>query len=78
VKRTQFIAINDVGERFQKRYFDERLGWHETTVSRGAVRDELVNRLSRPSLDSDVGQNGVVGNQDKFQVMPVRDLRVQE
>ncbi|WP_135827088.1 hypothetical protein [Halorussus ruber] len=49
MKRTQFIAVDDVGEVFQKRYYDERLGWHETTVNRKAVRDELVNRLSRSS-----------------------------
>jgi hypothetical protein len=78
VKRTQFIAVDDVGERFQKRYFDERLGWHETTVSREAVREELVNRLLQSSLGSGVGQNGVVGDSDKFQVVPVRELRVQE
>ncbi|ELY31750.1 hypothetical protein C498_09891 [Haloferax volcanii DS2] len=75
VKRTQFIAVDDVGQRFQKRHFDERLGWHETTVSREAVREELVNRLTqRSSLGSDVGQNGVVGGPDKFQVVPVREL----
>ncbi|WP_089699658.1 hypothetical protein [Halogranum gelatinilyticum] len=74
VKRTQFIAVDDVGQRFQKRYFDERLGWHETTVSHEAVHEELVNRLSRSSLGSDVGQHGVVDDQDKFQVMPVREL----
>ncbi|WP_042662347.1 hypothetical protein [Haloferax sp. ATB1] len=74
VKRTQFIAVDDIGERFQKRYFDERLGWHETTVSREAVREELVNRLSQSSLGSGVGQNGVVNDQDKFQVMPVPEL----
>nr|WP_236639635.1 hypothetical protein [Salinigranum halophilum] len=74
VKRTQFIAVDDVGQRFKKRYFDERLGWHETTVSRKAVREELVNRLSQSSLGSGVGQNGVVDDQDKFQVMSVREL----
>ncbi|WP_042664194.1 hypothetical protein [Haloferax sp. ATB1] len=74
VKRIQFIAVDDVGQRFQKRYFDERLGWDETTVSRKAVREELVNRLSRSSLGSDVGQHGVVDDQDKFQVMPVPEL----
>ncbi|RDZ45247.1 hypothetical protein C5B91_18165 [Haloferax sp. Atlit-10N] len=75
VKRTQFIAVDDVGEQFQKRYFDERLGWHETIVSREAVREELVNRLTqRSSLGSGVGQHGVVDDQDKFQVMPVPEL----
>jgi hypothetical protein len=74
VKRTQFIAVDDIGQRFKKRYFDERLGWHETTVSREAVREELVNRLSRSSLGSGVGEHGVVDDQDKFQVMPVPEL----
>ncbi|WP_254810540.1 hypothetical protein [Natronosalvus amylolyticus] len=79
VKRTQFIAVDDVGEEFKKRYLDERLGWHEATVSRKAVRDELVNRLSqRPSLIDEVGQNDVVTAQDRFQVKPVRELRVQK
>ena len=78
VERTQFVAVDDIGQRFKKRYFDERLGWHETTVSREAVRDELVNRLAqRPSLGGDVSQHGVVDDQDKFQVMPVWELRVQ-
>nr|WP_239640865.1 hypothetical protein [Haloferax sulfurifontis] len=75
VKQTQFIAVDDVGQRFKKRYFDERLGWHETTVNREAVREELVNRLTqRSSLGSGVGQPGVVDDQDKFQVMPVSEL----
>ena len=75
VKRTQFIAVDDVGQRFKKRYFDKRLGWHETTVSRDAVREELVNRLTqRSSLGSDVGQHGVVDDQDKFKMVPVREL----
>lgn len=79
MKRTQFIAVDGVGERFQKRYFDERLGWHETTVSRESVREELVNRLTqRPSLGGERGQNGAVGGPDKFQVMAVRELRVLE
>ena len=77
VERTQFVAVDDIGQRFKKRYFDERFGWHETTVSREAVREELVNRLSRSSLSSDVGRHGVVDDQDKFQVMPVWELRVQ-
>ena len=75
MKRTQFIAVDDVGQRFKKRYFDKRLGWHETTVSRDAVREELVNRLTqRSSLGSDVGQHGVVDDQDKFKMVPVREL----
>jgi len=26
VKRTQFIAVDNIGQQFKKRYFDERLG----------------------------------------------------
>jgi len=79
VKRTQFIAVDDVGQRFQKRYFDEHFGWRETTVSRAAVRDELVNRLlQRSSQGDEIGQNNVVAAQDRFKVKPVRELRVQK
>ncbi|ELZ68847.1 hypothetical protein C457_10566 [Haloferax prahovense DSM 18310] len=68
VKRTQFIGVDDVGQRFQKRYFDDRLGWDETIVSRGAVRNELVSRLSRLSLDRiDETPNA---EPDTFRVMP--------
>lgn len=49
VKRTQFIAVDDVGETFQRRHYDDRFGWHEQTISRQDVREELVNRLSRSS-----------------------------
>ncbi|WP_128478952.1 hypothetical protein [Halorussus pelagicus] len=71
-KRTQFIAVDDVGQWFQKRYFDERLGWHETTVSRKAVRDELVNRLSQSSLDrTDESPNA---DPDTFCVKPIHQL----
>ncbi len=72
VKRTQFIAVDDVGEKFQKRYFDERLGWHETTVSREAVRDELVNRLSQSS--SDRTNEMPNGDPDTFRVKPVHQF----
>ena len=30
--RTQFVARDDIGEQFQKRHFDDRLGWQETTI----------------------------------------------
>ena len=72
VKRTQFIAVDDVGQRFQKRYFDDRLGWHETIGSRGAVRNELVSRLSRLSLDRiDEPPNG---EPDTFRVMSLHQF----
>ncbi|WP_254280493.1 hypothetical protein [Haloarcula marina] len=77
-KRKQYIAIDNVGQRFQKRYFDERLGQHEMTVSREAVW-ELVNWLThQSSLDGEVGQNDVDGSQDSICVKPARDLRFQE
>ncbi len=72
VKRTQFIAVDDVGQRFQKRYFDKRLGWRETTVSREAVRDELVNRLSQSS--SDRTNEMPNGDPDTFRVKPVHQF----
>jgi hypothetical protein len=72
VKRTHFIAVDDVGQRFQKRYFDERLGWHETTVSREAVRDELVNRLSQSSSDRTTEMPNA--DSDTFRVKPVHQF----
>nr|WP_233510470.1 MULTISPECIES: hypothetical protein [unclassified Haloferax] len=72
VKRTQFIGVDDAGQRFQKRYFDDRLGWDETIVSRGTVRDELVSRLSRLSLDRiDETPNA---EPDTFRVMPIHQF----
>ena len=77
VKRTQFIAVDDVGETFQKRHYDERLGWQESTVSWRAVRDELVNRLTRSSsLTSDRGHRVPVDDPDTFIVKPTRELRL--
>ena len=78
MKRTQFIAIDDVGQRFQKRYYNERLGRHETALSREVVRDELVSPLTqRSSLGGEVGQHDVVDAQDRFCVKPARELRFQ-
>jgi len=37
-KRTQYVAVDDVGQQFQKRHFDSRVGWHETTISRDRSR----------------------------------------
>ncbi|WP_408960793.1 hypothetical protein [Natrinema sp. 74] len=75
-KRTQFIAIDDVGETFQKRHYDERLGWHESTVSRQAVREYLITRLTRSSsLASDRSHDAPVDDPDTFSVKPARELR---
>jgi len=72
VKRTQFITVDDVGQRFKKRYYNERFGWHETTVSPNAVRDDLVNRLSRSFTDRiDETLNAA---SDTFCVKPVHQL----
>lgn len=75
-KRTQYIAVDEVGETFQKRHFDERLGWHETTVARATVREDLINRLTRSaSLSSNQSHSIPVDDSDTFVVKPVRELR---
>ncbi|POG54139.1 hypothetical protein AUR65_015805 [Haloferax marisrubri] len=74
-KRTQFIAADDVAETFYKRHYDERLGWHETTVSRESVRNELIDRLSQTdSLATDRSHSVPVESTDVFSVKPVRQL----
>ena len=74
-KRTQFIAIDDNGEMFRKRHYDERLGWHESTISRRAVREELITRLTRSSSQAtDRSHDVPVNNPDTFSVKPVRKL----
>ncbi|ELZ62213.1 MULTISPECIES: hypothetical protein [Halorubrum] len=70
--RTQYVAGDDVGEQFQKRYFDDRLGWHETTISRRTVRDELITQLTRPAEQAD---EEAASEPDTFVVKPVRELR---
>ncbi|TQR22373.1 hypothetical protein C9J85_11870 [Haloferax sp. wsp5] len=63
------FLVRHVGQRFQKRYFDDRL---VLTVSRGAVRNELVSRLSRLSLDRiDEPPNG---EPDTFRVMSLHQF----
>lgn len=75
-KRTQYIGVDDVGETFQKRHFNERLGWHETTVSRSTVRDDLINRLTRStSLSSNRSHSIPVDDPGTFVVKPVRELQ---
>ncbi|WP_049986299.1 hypothetical protein [Halobellus rufus] len=70
--RTQYVAGDDVGEQFQKRHFDDRLGWHETTVPRRTVRDELITQLTRPAEQAD---EGAANESDTFVVKPVRELQ---
>jgi hypothetical protein len=76
-KRTQFIAIDDNGEMFRKRHYDERFGWHESTVSRRAVREDLITRLSRSSSQAtDRSHDVTVDNPDTFSVKPARILQM--
>lgn len=76
-KRTQFIPINDNGEMFRKRHYDERLGWHESTVSRRAVREDLITRLTRSSSQAtDRSHDVPVNNPDTFSVKPARKLQM--
>nr|WP_233562807.1 hypothetical protein [Haloarcula sp. Atlit-120R] len=74
--RTQYVAADDVGEQFQKRHFDDRLGWHETTVPRRTVRDELITQLTGSSSTSTerLGEKAT-SEPDTFVVKPVRELR---
>ena len=76
-KRTQFIAIDENGGMFRKRHYDERLGWHESTVSRRAVRENLITRLTRSSsLATDRSHDVPVDNPDTFSVKPARELQI--
>ncbi len=45
--RTQYVAGDDIGEQFQTRHFDDRLGWHETIIPRRTVCDEFITQLTR-------------------------------
>ena len=45
--RTQYVAVDDVGEQFQKRHFDSRHGWYETIVP----REPFATNSSPSSLD---------------------------
>ncbi|WP_135822908.1 hypothetical protein [Halostella litorea] len=74
--RTQYVAADDVGEQFQKRHFDDRLGWHETTVPRRTVRDELITQLTGSSSTStERSGEKATSEPDTFVVKPVRELR---
>ncbi|WP_323677844.1 hypothetical protein [Halorubellus sp. PRR65] len=74
--RTQYVAADDVGEQFQKRHFDDRLGWHETTTPRRTVRDELITQLTRsPPTSTEQSGERATSESDTFVVKPVRELR---
>jgi len=75
-KRTQYVAVDDIGEQFQKRHFDSRLGWHETTVPRETVRDELITQLTRSAASPPERTRGAaVSESATFTVKPVRELQ---
>jgi len=75
-KRTQFIAVDDVGETFQKHHYDERLGWYEQTISRQALREGLVNLLSRSSsLATNRSHDVPVDEPDTFAVKARHQLQ---
>ncbi|TKX84677.1 hypothetical protein EXE43_17640 [Halorubrum sp. SS5] len=74
--RTQYGAVDDVGEQFQKRHFDDRLGWHETTIPRRDVRDELITQLSRSvSTAAERAADRAASGPNAFVVKPVRALQ---
>jgi len=73
-KRTHFYAVDDSGERFQKRYSDDRLGSHNTLLSRRRVRRELINRLSRETVGTKRDIQDSVEEPDTFCVRPLREM----
>jgi hypothetical protein len=73
-KRTRFFAVDESGERFQKRYSDDRLGSHNTLLSRRRVRNALINRLSRETVETKRGLQEAVEEPDTFRVRPLREL----
>ena len=74
--RTQYVVADDVGEQFQKQHLDDRLGWHETTVPRRTVRDELITQLTRSAATSaEWAGEGATSEPNTLVVEPVRDLR---
>jgi len=75
-KKAQYIATDTAGETFTKRHFDERLGWHEQTIPREKVRDNLVNRLTRAvSLATNRRYAAPVDEPDTVRVKPLRQLQ---
>ncbi len=63
----QYGTGDDVGKQLQKRHFDDRLCWHETTVPRRTVRDELITQLTRsPSTLAECAGEGAASEPDTF------------
>ena len=74
-KRTQYVASDDIGQQFQKRHFDSRLGWDETFVSRETVRDELITQLTRSTSPPADTQEPAASESNTFSVKSVRELQ---
>ena len=75
-KRTQYVAVDDLGEQFQKQHFDDRLGWHEITVARQTVRDDLITQLTRSAASpAEHTREAAASEPDTFSVKPVRELK---
>ena len=70
------LAVDESGERFQKRYSDDRLGEHNTLLSRRRVRNALINRLSRETVGTKRGLQEAVEEPDSFHVRPLRRLKI--
>jgi len=73
-KPTEFFAVDNTGERFHKRYSDDRLGEHNTLLSRRRVRNALINRLSRETVETKRGIQESVEEPDTFRVRPLREF----
>ena len=73
-KRTHFFAVDESGERFQKRYSDDRLGSHNTLLSRRRVRSALINRLSCETVETKRGIQESVEMPDTFRMRSLREL----
>ncbi|GGN23906.1 hypothetical protein [Halarchaeum nitratireducens] len=71
VKRTQYLAQGD-GTTVQKRMYDPRLGWRETSVRQLTVQDDLVARLT---LDQPVEDGQWARRRDVCRVRPIDVLR---
>jgi len=75
-KRTQYVAVDDVGQQFQKRHFNSRVGWHETTISREIVRDELITKVTRSAVSPpERTREAAASEPNTFTVKPVRELQ---
>ncbi|ELZ61286.1 hypothetical protein C458_03630 [Haloferax sp. ATCC BAA-644] len=75
-RRGRSTSRSTMSATFQKRHFDDRLGWHETIIPRRTVRDELITQLTRSaSTSAEWAGEGATSEPDTFAVKPVRDLR---